>query len=85
MTDQTVCCYCGTTDGLRPYGPGGAAVCFDCGTSPEHNEETSANFIAQLEAAIAMSAGSAGTLPVILLGKNGPDVSSIEELLNGDV
>jgi hypothetical protein len=48
---MSACHYCQQEEGtpipdsdqvieLRPYGPGGADVCFDCGTSPEHKEET---------------------------------------------
>lgn len=40
---------------LRPYGPGGALVCFPCATSPERNEATEAAMYATIEAAIALS------------------------------
>lgn len=37
------CCHCGTADAeLRPYGPGGAPVCFDCGMKPENQPTTEA-------------------------------------------
>lgn len=43
------CHYCETTSDLRPYGPRGAMVCFDCAMStPERAEETTRNFHAQL-------------------------------------
>lgn len=50
------CHYCCRTDEeLRPYGPGGSMVCFDCATSPEHEGETKANYNALLDAAAAIS------------------------------
>jgi hypothetical protein len=36
---------------LRPYGPGGALVCFECAMHPEHREETERAFKARLDAA----------------------------------
>jgi len=50
---MSACHYCQQEEGapipdskgvieLRPYGPGGAPTCYDCGTSPEHVEETQA-------------------------------------------
>ncbi len=40
-----VCHYRGTGGDLRPYGPGGAFVCYDCATSsPERNRETESQF-----------------------------------------
>ena len=46
------CYYCGETDDLRPYGPKGAMVCFDCAMStPERKAETERNFAMQLDAA----------------------------------
>ena len=44
------CCYCDVDEKLselRPYGPNGAPICFDCGM--EHEEETGQQFGAQLE------------------------------------
>lgn len=40
---------------LRPYGPGGAMVCVDCASTPEHQPEAQANFHALIEAAAAAS------------------------------
>ena len=52
------CFYCPTTFDLRPYGPKGAMVCFDCAmATPDREAETTANFAAQLNAA--------GDLPMI--------------------
>lgn len=50
------CHYCGTANDLRPYGPGGAPVCFPCATaSPEREEQAKAAFGALLEGAEAAS------------------------------
>lgn len=41
---------------LRPYGPGGALVCFPCATaSPEREAQTKAAFAALLDANAAVS------------------------------
>lgn len=51
-----ICHYCGTDDDLRPYGPGGASVCFPCATeTPEREAQARGAFAAQLSAAAAMS------------------------------
>lgn len=59
------CFYCGRAEDhtkdergkwtveLRPYGPGGAPVCFQCATAPEHERETERNFQTMLDAAAA--------------------------------
>lgn len=61
---------CGATFDLRPYGPGGALVCFDCATAtPERERATGAAFGAQLEAAEAMS--PYGT--AVIGGSDGPN------------
>lgn len=46
------CHYCQSVDAdLRPYGPGGAFVCFDCAMStPERKKQTEQAFEQQLEA-----------------------------------
>ena len=51
------CCYCGATAGLlRPYGPGGARVCYPCvRAAPEREAEAGAAFGALLDANAAMS------------------------------
>jgi hypothetical protein len=51
------CHYCGATDReLRPYGPGGAKVCFECATStPEREAEVAGRHGALLEASGAIS------------------------------
>lgn len=60
------CVHCGTTDvgtpdsELRPYGPGGAMVCFPCGM--EHIEETEKQLGAALDACG----------PDVLLTEHGP-------------
>lgn len=48
----TPCCYlCSATDEIRPYGPRGAMICFDCMmASPEREAEAKRQFGAQLDA-----------------------------------
>lgn len=41
------CQLCGQEEELRPYGPGGAFVCFDCGM--ENREEAERRFAAILD------------------------------------
>lgn len=52
MSDERACHYCKTTEkDLRPYGPGGAWVCFPCGTAtPEREAQAEAAFGALLDA-----------------------------------
>jgi len=53
MTERTdrKCHYCETAGDLRPYGPRGAFVCFECAMStPERAAEAERNFVAQLDA-----------------------------------
>lgn len=48
------CCYCGnaTPEDLRPYGPKGAQVCFDCAmATPEREAEAKRQFCSLLNAA----------------------------------
>lgn len=49
---MTPTCYvCHATDDLRPYGPNGQWVCFDCATrTPEAQAITAATFNVQLDA-----------------------------------
>jgi len=68
MSDQ--CVYCGAdeqTRDLRPYGPGGAWVCFPCAmATPEREQEAHNAFDALFTAACEAS-------PVVQLGsKHGP-------------
>ncbi|MCP4958276.1 MAG: hypothetical protein GY925_03295 [Actinomycetia bacterium] len=51
------CHYCGTTTGeLRPYGPGGSSLCFDCLTSdPEIEAAAGRAMMSQIEASEAVS------------------------------
>lgn len=58
------CCYCkSTTEELRPYGPGGDWVCFDCMMgSPEREAEAKRQFGAALD--------RAG--PIAIATENGP-------------
>ena len=56
MTDSTGCYYCGTSDDLRPYGPGGAPLCFPCmKADPAREEEAERQFTVITEAAEAAS------------------------------
>ena len=46
------CFYCQKTNDLRPYGPNGSMVCFDCAmSSTERKVETENNFAVQLRVA----------------------------------
>lgn len=63
------CHYCGTPHDTRPYGPGGAHICFDCmKASPEREAQAAGNFGALLSASEAVS--PTGTT---ILGSKGPD------------
>lgn len=43
------CHYCPATEDLRPYGPNGAMVCFDCATAtPDREMEAKRQFEMQL-------------------------------------
>lgn len=55
------CHYCATTEKeLRPYGPGGAWVCYPCATAtPEREQEAAQGFGALLEAAGTIGGGVA--------------------------
>lgn len=47
QTEPTTCFYCHKVAELRPYGPQGQSICFDCGM---HNpEETERQFLKLLE------------------------------------
>ena len=69
---EYVCCACGRAEDhtlnergkftveLRPYGPGGAPICFECATStPEAEEQAKRAFHAILDGATAMGGGIA--------------------------
>ena len=49
------CYYCGDTEELRPYGPGGAPICFVCGSHPERKKAVEERMGAIMSAAAAMS------------------------------
>ena len=79
-----VCCRCGrgndrTLNGrgkfiveLRPYGPGGAPLCFECATAtPEAEAQAAGAFGALLDAATAMS--PIGTAVIGAGHDSGPD------------
>lgn len=60
-------CYdCGADKECRPYGPGGAMVCFACAFStPERKRETEQAFVTQLDACgpVAVAGDEAGPYP----------------------
>lgn len=68
------CCKCsrrpnGTDDrrDLRPYGPGGKPICYDCAfASPEATEETNRQFARLFDAASSRGGG------IVILTDNGP-------------
>lgn len=60
------CYYCPQTEDLRPYGPGGSWVCFPCGTSPEHNAESEANF-----SVLYLTAKVLSPVGVVVIGEDG--------------
>lgn len=52
MTLPTCHYGCGATKDLRPYGPGGAGVCFHCASAtPERKQETERHMGIRLRAA----------------------------------
>lgn len=69
MSDEPTCCHCGTADTgkrhkrgddrcteLRPYGPGGSWVCYDCAFStPERKTQTEGAFSVLLDGSSAIS------------------------------
>ena len=59
------CCHCGTTDAeLRPYGPGGAPICFPCIKSTPEREEAAHNALG----ALMEAAGAASPDGIIVIG-----------------
>lgn len=69
-------CYsCHSNDEVRPYGPNGAMVCFQCAfATPESTKETNANFERQLNAAG----------PVVVIGEEvGPYPAKHNPLFSG--
>lgn len=62
-----VCCVCGQSEAeMRPYGPGGAPICFPCATRPENQAAAERQFMEQFEAAALKTGG------VAVLTKEGP-------------
>ncbi len=59
------CCYCDKTTDLRPYGPNGAMVCFQCAmASPKRKAETERNFALQVK--------TCGAEPIVIGEEVGP-------------
>ena len=81
------CYYCKKNGDLRPYGPRGAMVCFDCAmATPEREAEAEYHFGVQLDAAgsVALIDGSgAGPYPA----KHNPEVMERmqQTSLGGDI
>lgn len=74
------CYYCGPTgEELRPYGPGGARICFPCmKATPERETAAKGAYGAQLEMAEALG-------PVLIGTDAGPvnvDADDIAELIS---
>jgi hypothetical protein len=83
-----VCCVCSRPEqpedqdprghhDLRPYGPGGAPICYDCATQPDHEAAALAQFHALLDAAEDTAAQGG---KVIVLSTEGPRALGAEEL-----
>lgn len=47
QTEPATCFFCHKVAELRPYGPQGQSICFDCGM--HNNEETAKQFLKLLE------------------------------------
>lgn len=68
----SACCKCGRASAppaveLRPYGPAGAPICFDCAfASPEDRAETERQFQVRLESAERAAAPDGGSATVQL-------------------
>jgi hypothetical protein len=62
---------------LRPYGPGGAPICHECATRPEHEAASRAQFHALMDAAETAAAQGG---KVIVLSTDGPRAIDAEEL-----
>lgn len=71
------CHYCGVTEELRPYGPGGAFVCFPCAMStPERVAQTNAALAVLMTAASEVSP----TGVVVVGSQAGPQPLSVEAI-----
>lgn len=88
MGDAKVCCVCSRPEqpvdqdprgrhDLRPYGPGGAPICFECATRPEHEAAAWAQFHALMDAAEDTAAQGG---KVVVLSTDGPRAIGAEEL-----
>lgn len=82
MTSR-VCCTCGHAElprsldlagnsELRPYGPGGAPICFACAMRPENRAETDRQFNRRLATAEKIARGATGQVAHVELTKEGP-------------
>ena len=76
------CCYCGSHEReLRPYGPGGADLCFPCmKATPGREEQAKSAYGALLEGAEAASALGGGAVVGQSVGPQPLDVLPLELL-----
>ena len=78
------CHYCEKTVDLRPYGPRGAMVCFDCMmAAPARQAEAGKNFGAQLNACgpdAVIDGSAAGPYPL----KNNPRALAAVKKMRGE-
>ena len=88
MTAPKVCCFCSRPEqsedqdprgahDLRPYGPGGAPICYVCAMKPENRKAADAQMHALLDAAEAEAAQGG---KVMVLSTEGPKALTAEEL-----
>lgn len=76
------CCYCAQTeDEMRPYGPGGAWVCFACATSPDRMDETRR----QMDRAFDEAAAASELGGIVLGHPDGPQPLTERDLQDADV
>ena len=76
--DTDKCTYCDNTEELRPYAKGGAPICYECASSPEHLEEAQESFNVQLKAIEAMIEGNEGY--VMVLSHRGVDAIRLVDI-----
>lgn len=83
QSDLAVCCACGRgalpasedptgESELRPYGPGGAPICYSCAMASERLAETNRQFHTRLDAAESASLADGGTVAHVVLTPDGP-------------
>jgi len=90
--EAAACHYCGTTEQLRPYGPGGAPLCFPCmKATPERDKAAGDAFGAIINANEAISPVGATLLTETGIGPLVPDelppamLTAIEDALGASI